>query len=84
MVLLEIFHPFSWQILVLLEFVTNLSFPNIFKSKEREIQAVVSIVDTKYGDSQVNSTSPKKCDDGVGGADVPRTQRAVKGKELLQ
>lgn len=41
----------------------------------------VSIADTKYGDSQVSSTSPKERNDG---ADAPRTQSAVTGKELLQ
>lgn len=44
----------------------------------------VSIADTKYGDSQVSSTSAKEHNDGVGGADVLRTQSAVTGKELLQ
>lgn len=44
----------------------------------------VSIADTKYGDSQVSSTSPKEHNGSVGSADVPRTQSAGTGKELLQ
>lgn len=73
-----------WQILVLLEFVTNFSSLNSFRSRDRDLGGSLSIAGAKYGDNQVSSTSPKECNDGVGGADAPRAQTAVTGRELLQ
>lgn len=73
-----------WQILVLLESVTNISSPNSFRSWDKDLGGSFSIANAKHGDNQVSSPSPKECNDSVRGADVPRTQAAVISRELLQ
>lgn len=69
---------------MLLEFVTNFSSLNSFRSRDRDLGGSLSIAGPKYRGNQVSSTSPKEYNDSVGGADVPRTQTAVIGRELLQ
>lgn len=56
-----------------LEFVTNFSSLNSFRSPDTGLGGSLSIAGAKYRDNQVSSTSPKECNDSVGGADVPRT-----------
>lgn len=62
----------------------QLQFPEQFQKQNRDLGSSLSIAGAKYGDNQVSSTSPKECNDGVGGADVSRTQTVVIGRELLK
>lgn len=60
----------------------RLQFP--VRSRDGDLGVSLSITGAKYGDNQVSSASPKECNDSVGGADVPGTQTAVTGREMLQ
>lgn len=68
----------------MLEFVTSFSSLNSFRSRDRDLGSSLRITGAKHGDKQVSSTSPKERNGNLGGADVPRTQTAVTGRELLQ
>lgn len=81
--LYRICNPSSWQILVLLEFVTNLSSQKSFRSTERF--SSLSIAGAKYQDNLVSAISPTlKSYDSACGTDVPRMQPVVISRELLQ